>query len=87
MENIQVVKLEKKDMNQAAKVLGLAFADTPMVSAMTGGNKEKAQKLLGSDIFAVIKLGRQYSKVSVALLDGNIVGVLKEPRVLSQVIS
>lgn len=74
MEKVQVVRLDRKDMSQAASVLGLAFADNPNTLTMVGGDKAKARRLM--EAVAAVMLGRRYSRVLVAIKDGQVVGVL-----------
>ena len=76
LDNFEVVESDKKDFSQASSVLGKAFLDQPNVMAMLDGDIIKAEKLLGTGIFALIKLNRRYNKVWVALNNGRMVGVV-----------
>ena len=76
LDNFEVVESDKKDISQASSVLGKAFLDQPNVMAMLDGDIIKAEKLLGTGIFALIKLNRRYNKVWVALNNGRMVGVV-----------
>jgi len=74
--NIEVVEFEKKDFSQSCNVLGRAFLDQPNVLAMLDGDVIKAEKLLGTGIFELIKLNRRYNKVWTAYSNGIMVGVV-----------
>jgi len=76
VNRVEIRRMSRNDMDEACRVIGLAFADNPNSLVVAGGDRGSARRIMQASV-RVAKLGRTYSYVLVAEEAGRIIGVLK----------
>jgi ribosomal protein S18 acetylase RimI-like enzyme len=75
VNRVEIRRMSRSDMDEACRVIGLAFADNPNSLVVAGGDRGSARRIMQASV-RVAKLGRTYSYVLVAEEAGRIIGVL-----------
>jgi ribosomal protein S18 acetylase RimI-like enzyme len=76
MSDVTVRPVSKGEMDEASRIVGLAFAVNPSNLAIAGGNRDKATRIM-EQAARTVKLGHRFSYVLGAEREGELAGVLK----------
>ncbi|MFI6763836.1 GNAT family N-acetyltransferase [Micromonospora sp. NPDC050417] len=76
MSDVIVRPVPAAEMDEASRIVGLAFAVNPSNLAVAGGNQDKAARIM-EQAARTVKLGHRFSYVLGAERQGELAGVLK----------
>jgi ribosomal protein S18 acetylase RimI-like enzyme len=75
MSDVTIRPVTRSEMNEAVRIVELAFANNPSTLAIARGNPGKAGRMAG-EVARVINFGNRFSRVFGAERQGRLVGVL-----------